>query len=326
MSDVRNIVLKLLSHVSSRALTPGTPRGQMETLGEGVAGRVYTTSAPNEIVIRIEGITSKCKGKKNTCERDIVMKKRWRAEAMRRVLYRAAGYNDLGRDLEELVRSKATESIELVIEQTNDVRHIRDVRRMREEYFQHHRSLVLWDIYALKNEHNLPFMNALELIAQSMQENPFIRIDLNETNEKPYQTLFPEATQDRKRKEVGAEVYRLSLLIVIPIVDDTYGEWQYLSPEHQKQRKEYMEAVYGLWLKVEQLIQSASESYRPASAFNKKTHIIRTENVHDRYFPADQLNGMPYIRKDMSIGFQPKITSTMRDTTIRVSHTKRGHR
>lgn len=213
MSDVRNIVLKLLSHVSSRALTPGTPRGQMETLGEGVAGRVYTTSAPNEIVIRIEGITSKCKGKKNTCERDIVMKKRWRAEAMRRVLYRAAGYNDLGRDLEELVRSKATESIELVIEQTNDVRHIRDVRRMREEYFQHHRALVLWDIYALKNEHNLPFMNALELIAQSMQENPFIRIDLNETNEKPYQTLFPEATQDRKRNEVGAEVYRLSLLI-----------------------------------------------------------------------------------------------------------------
>ena len=83
------------------------------------------------------------------------MKKRWRAEAMQRVLYRA--YNDLGKDLERIVLAKATERIDLVIQQTNDVRYIRDIRKMSAEYFQHeHGSLVLWDIYASKNEHNLP--------------------------------------------------------------------------------------------------------------------------------------------------------------------------
>ena len=235
--------------------------------------------------------------------------KRWRAE----VLYRA--YNDLGKDLERIVLAKATERIDLVIQQTNDVRYIRDVRKMSAEYFQHkHGSLVLWDIYALKNEHNLPFMNALEVIAQSMRNNQLVRIELNETKEERFKTLFPGAAQDRGDGELGAEVYRLSLLFAIPLVnlDNTFGPWELLSQENKAERRKYMQAVYGLGLMVEQLIQSASQRYRPAFDFNTETRIIRTRNVYDRYFPADQLNGTPYMRKDISMIFQPKITSHMR--------------
>lgn len=73
----------------------------------------------------------------------------------------------------------------------------------------------------------------------------------------------------------------------------------------------YMQAVYQMGLMVEKLIERAAQRYRPGFDFNKQERIIRTENVYDDYFPA-QLNGTPYVRKDISMNFQPKITSHMR--------------
>lgn len=105
-------------------------------------------------------------------------------------------------------------------------------------------------------------------------------------------------------------MYQLSLLIATPTVDETHVEWGSLTEDDKKQRREYMKAVHDYGCKVEQLIQSATETYRPD--FNKKTFINHTENVDDRYFPADPSNGTP-LRKEICIKFQPKFTSHMTD-------------
>ena len=218
-------------------------------------------------------------------------------------------YTDLGRDLDQMVRANAIENLKLVIQQTNDVRYIRDVRRNEAEYYNH-KSLVLWDMYALKTERNLPFVNALKVAAlevaeQSEQEYEIVRIELDETREERFTTLFPgAAARGRVDSELGAEVYRLSLLIASPIKENAYGKWATLSEDQKTERTEYMQVVYNMGLMVESLIQRQVD-------FNTSTNVTRIVTpVAASYFPGTP-NGNPYIRKDISISFQPKRPSRM---------------
>ena len=65
-----------------------------------------------------------------------------------------------------------------------------------------------------------------------------------------------------------------------------------------------MQAVYNMGLMVESLIQRQVD-------FNTSTNVTRIFTPVASYFPGTP-NGNPYIRKDISIRFQPKQFTTWR--------------